>query len=99
MTKLERIYLIAIIESDFNWGSGYAGRDTIGNPVWAFDPAERFAADAGKPASSAGGVAASLQKKGLAFTSTFDHPDDENTIHITEAGYDALIASGFEPRS
>jgi len=94
MTNGEKQAIEAIFKSDYNWGSGVEGAEVIGNPVWAFSVAD------GIPGSKAsrGGIIGSLSVKGWITFGSYDKADD--TIALTQAGFDAFLAAGGEfPKS
>ncbi len=83
LTANELDYLKAIMTDDYNdqvLSTDSAAEDIAGNPVWSWSPAQQFGA-------SAGGIASSLCKKGLAHA---EGEGEEQTIELTLAGANAL---------
>ncbi len=78
LTPKERALLSAISTDQY-----LDGQDPVGTPVWTWSPCLDFGA-------SAGGIVASLLKKGLVGIDHDDPDPDEHTIWITQKGADAL---------
>jgi len=87
VTAKELALLQGVVRSEFQ-----DGRNPVGNAVWSWSATEN-AGEAITSARSAGGVAASLAKKGLVTIS--DASDTEACIAITQRGYDVLAERGL----
>jgi len=83
ITDLEFAYLCEIARSPYL--DGYDRDDVVGCPVWSWCPNDRLMIG-----RRAAGVASSLVKKGLAHVD--DYGDDDSTIAMTAAGWDAMVA-------
>jgi hypothetical protein len=91
ITKNEAAYLLAIVESDFSYFNSRPFAEqpesedaNIANvAVWTFCPASEFG-------TGAGGIASSLNKKGLAIS--YEENGDDSTIQITTRGLAVLRA-------
>jgi len=84
ITAKERAMLEAINGDQYNAGNGADTTDNIDCPVWTWSPCGEF----GK---SAGGIMASLVKKGLAgITKDSGHGEDDAACWITATGYAAI---------
>ena len=91
ITRKEYAMLLGIVNSEFQDGG-----NPVGKFMWSWSVTNN-AGDEIKSKRSAGGIVASLVKKGLALQ---DDDDDDACIAITQAGYDALVAAGkVEPWS
>ena len=80
LTRNEEAMLEAILASDFQ-----DTENPVGHMVWSFDPCDGFG-------TSAGGIMASLVKKGLADVHVNYDDEGNSTCWITQAGLDALTA-------
>ncbi len=82
LTDNEHAYLTAIMLNEYGegWTLDSDAEDIAHTPVWSWSPAQSFGA-------SAGGIASSLCKKGLAIASGYG---EEQTIELTIAGANAL---------
>jgi len=78
ITDNEKKMLNAIVSNEY---AHEAGADMIGVPVWSEAACESFG-------TSAGGVMASLVKKGLA--GTMENPGDGDVCWITREGFDVI---------
>ncbi len=76
ITEKERALLTAIRDDEFQ-----DGQCPVGNPVWSFSPCGQFG-------TSAGGIMASLVKKGLAGAD--DHGYSDPVCWVTQEGCDAI---------
>ena len=94
ITVLEQALLTAIMDSDYNAGSGYYNEECIGNQVWTFDPVDNFGRAHGSQKTS--GVLSSLLQKGAVEQGSYEQKHD--VLAITREGYDALVAAGWQPR-
>lgn len=81
MTEMERQMLTAIVRNDYQDDMAHP----VGHQVWTWSACEGFG-------TSAGGVMASLTKKGWATVEEGENADDDRCA-ITEAGWAALRSS------
>ncbi len=79
VTEKESALLVAIRDDQFQ-----DGQPPVGTRVWTWSPCERFG-------TSAGGIMASLVKKGLA---DVDGIGEDATCWITQRGFDAVSRVG-----
>lgn len=94
LTDYECKVLEGILASEFH--NNLEGRDCVGNAVWTFSALAPLGKEVLPRAVSAGGVVASLSKKGLAIVGRDGKRRNEEWISITQEGYDALMQARKE---